>query len=207
FITQVVHIGLNGLDLLSFRLELIFQYLDTILGELFAQTEAVIAVGFGNVIGEARRIVFVFAINGDSDKLGVAYWQQAHSFLEKLHGLGSFERFTAKVFFPPLDVQVQRFDDFSQNNTILDDFKFGLNEIGIIRSVGHVTANARNVCNKVRFDSDSGRAGVGFGQKERYCCGNNGGNQKNSDDDGLANADDAPIVQEVQPGFLLRLIL
>ena len=68
-------------------------------------------------------------------------------------------------------------------------------------------ANARNVCNRVGFDSDSGRAGVGFGQKECYRCGDDGGNQKNSDDDGLANADDAPVVQEVQPGFLLRLML
>ena len=145
FLAQVVHVGLNSLDLLSVRLEPIFQNLDAIQAELPAQMEAVIAVGFSNGIGEVRRVVFVFAIDGDSNELGVAHGHQAHSFLEKLHGLGSFEHLAAKVFFAPYFVQIKGFNDFSQNNTILDDFKFGLNEIRVVSRVWHYVANTSNV--------------------------------------------------------------
>ena len=126
--------------------------------------------------------------------------------LEELDGVGSLESFAVGIFFAPCFIQIQRLDDLAQHLLILHDFKFGLDEIGIITRGGSLTAHAADVRDGVRLDFNPRRAGIRRRQNERDRRGDDGGNQKNRDDDRLANPDDAPIIQEVQLGFRLRLI-
>ena len=58
FLAQIVHVGLNGLDLLFLRFKLIFQNLDAIESELLALFEAVTPIRFGNGIGKSWPLRF-----------------------------------------------------------------------------------------------------------------------------------------------------
>ncbi len=205
FFAQIVHIGLGRLDLLLFGLELILQHLDAIQGKLFALVKPVALIRFGYGIGNEGRLFFVLAVDGDFNELGVAHGVQTHAPLQQLHGFRGFERFPAIIFFAPGRVQTKGFNDLSQNHAILDDFEFGLNKIRIVLGYIRYPVKTLNVRRGIGLNLDPDRAGIGFRQKKSDRRGDDGGDQENGDDDGLANADDAPIIQKVQPAFLLRL--
>ncbi len=78
-----------------------------------------------------------------------------------------------------------------------------MDEVGVIAGHGRAVGHAGDI-RDIALDLDASGAGKGFGKDESHQRGGDDDEQKDSQDDGLADADDAPIIQEVQFGFLWR---
>src|SRR6266700_1452429 len=91
-----------------------------------------IAISLGNGIGDACGFLRLVALNADFDQTGVSDGPQIETLLEALNRLFRFEPLAAMRLLAPFFVELQFLDDLAQNNFGLDDFKLGLNEVGIV---------------------------------------------------------------------------
>ena len=91
----------------------------------------------------------------------------------------------------------------AQDQFGLDDLEFGLDEVGVISQGGRGLHQGLDV-RLVALDFDAGGAGVGLRQYEGYQRGGDDDQEEDGEDDGLADADNPPIIQEVEFGFLGR---
>jgi hypothetical protein len=88
----------------------------------------------------------------------------------------------------------------------LDGLKFSLDEVWIVTI--QPSADAAQLINVrlVRLDFHRRRAGEHFRQNESHQRGRDDHQQEHRDNDRFPDADNPPIIQKVQPGFLLRLL-
>src|ERR1019366_7678130 len=107
-----------------------------------------------------RRLVPVVAVNRDGDERGVFNRGELETLLENFHRLAALQRLTGKIFFTPLNIQLDLVYDRIENHLRLDDFKGRLDEI---RIVGRLAGDGR----RVGFDFDARPAGIAFRQDER----------------------------------------
>ena len=204
FIAQASDFVLSFVDLFFLFLELGFQGLDAAEAPLFPLLQAMVLIRFGDRLGQFRGLLGFFTINTDLDQAGIANRTQDHSAFEQTHRFGGFERAVASIVLSaPFFVQAQVIDDLAEDDFGLDEFKLGLNEVRIVAAHHPAVGEARDV-RLVVFDLDAGAAGVRFGEDKGHQRCRDDDEQKDGQDDGLANANDAPIIQEVQFRFLWR---
>jgi len=101
-------------------------------------------------------------------------------------------------FFAPDSVEIQPVDDVAQDYLRLDEFEDGLDKISIIPEICGGGCFHAGDDGAFVFHLDAGGAGIGLRQDESHGGGDDRGDKKDGDDDRLADADHAPIVQKVQ---------
>ena len=189
---ELLDILLVGLDILGLILELFLENSQAVGCKRPAGFNAVVLISLGDGVGQICGFLFVVAINGYGNQLGVFNGRELHALLENFHRLRGLECFPVEILFTPLRIQVERRNDVAQHDLRLHDFECGLNEIRVIATEGSgLTAiNAGNV-GYVIFHLDAGSAGVGFRKDKGNRCGN----------DGLPDANHPPVIQEMELGF------
>src|SRR5262249_27464346 len=94
-------------------------------------------------------------------------------------------------------------DHVGQDGFGLDGFELGLDEIGVVNT-GHTPAGKFGDVGVGTVHLDARLAHVPFRQDEGDQGGGDDNQQKDREDHGLADADDAPVVEKVELVFLCR---
>ena len=139
-------------------------------------------------------------------KAGIAHRLQIHHAFEAGHGFVGLQRLTAVILFTPVLIEAEVCNDIGQHALRFDRLKLILNEVRIINSrptYSWVVHESRDV-RLVALDFDSSHAGIGLRQNEGHQGGGDNDEQKYRQDDGLADADDAPVVEKMPFVFLWR---
>ena len=157
----------------------------------------------GNRISNFGSFIRPVAENADLNQAGIAHGPQIHPALENRHGFHGFERLAIGISCPYF-VQIQVGDDLAEDDLRLNDFELSLDKIGIIAArVLPPFCDANNI-RLVPLDFYSGSAGKALGQNESHQRSGDNNEQKHRQNDGFADANNTPIIQEMQFRFLGR---
>ena len=184
--------------------QFIFQRLDALQGHVLFQLQPGLFIDIRNFVGDVRRFlgrfVFGIAVNADFDEAGVAGLPHVDLGRQIIIGLRDGQRGAVVVAFTPFLVQLQILNDFVEDLFGPYFLELGLDEERVERGRALREAQRRNVGN-VLFDSDANGAGPGFGQDESDRRGGQHDQQEHGQDDHFANANDAPVIEEVEFGL------
>ena len=166
------------------------------------QSQARIAIDLCNGVGDSCGFVLLFAEHPDFNQRGVARLANVDMALENQKRHIRSQRTFLFVSGRPLGVEVQIGDHGVEDRFGLNFLEFGLEEIRVIKTRRSIRT-ATNVLDVLRifFHRDAHCAGIGFRQDERDERRRQRHQKKDRQDDRLANADNAPIIQKMQFDF------
>ena len=183
----------------------LLQRLDGTEGLLAFELHAIGLVDVGNFIGDVRRLLGGFQLgvaeDVDFDEAGVAGLSHINFPFQDAEGLKSLQRKAVVVAFSPLLIQFQILDDFVQDFFGSDFLKFSLDKKGIDGLRRILLEPQRRDVRNVLLHRNTHGAGPRFRKDQSHGRSGQHHEQKHGHDDRLANADDAPVIEEMEFGL------
>ena len=205
FRAQAVYVGLDFVHERLLFVPPFFQSRNAVRHHFVALSQTIGSVSLRDGVGEISGFFRLITLVTDLNDAGITPPQRkTHVAFDTLDGLGGLEGDAAVVQLAPLFIELQILDDLAQDDFRLQHFKFSLNEVRVVTLRCVAPSREGADVGNIVFDPDTGRTGIGFRHDESHDRRGDHDEEKDREDDRLADADNAPVIKEVQLGLRLR---